>query len=148
MMCWSPLAGGLLTGKYNKDAGPAKESRVGLRADIDLPRYWNDDSFRAIDEVVKVAAEIGKTPAQVALAWPLGDRRVAAVIVGARTAEQLAATLEVGDWDLPDELYTRLANVVPFDHGYPLEWMNTTWDNIAGGEEFSPWKATKRREGH
>jgi aryl-alcohol dehydrogenase-like predicted oxidoreductase len=147
LMCWSPLASGLLTGKYNKDQGPAKESRVGLRADIDLPRYWNDDSFRVIDEVVKVAAETGKTPVQVALAWPLVDRRVSAVIVGIRTVEQLTASLAAGDWDLPDELYARLANVVPFDHGYPREWMDTTWGNIAGGEEFSPWKSTTRRLG-
>jgi aryl-alcohol dehydrogenase-like predicted oxidoreductase len=147
MMCWSPLAGGLLTGKYNKDAGPPKGSRVDLRSDIDLPRYWNDSSFRVIDEVVKVAQETGKTPAQVALAWPLGDRRVATVVVGARTAEQLAASLVVGNWDLPDELHARLANVVPFDHGYPREWIDTTWSNIAGGEEFSPWKAAKRRGG-
>lgn len=145
MMCWSPLAGGLLTGKYSQQDGPAKGSRVDLRSDIDLPRYWNDNSFRVIDEVKRVATETGKTPAQVALAWPLGDRRVTTVIVGARTAEQLASSLEVADWDLSDELYARLSNIVPFDHGYPREWMNTTWGNIAGGEEFSPWKATKRR---
>lgn len=144
MLCWSPLAGGLLTGKYDKDAGPAEESRVGLRAEIDLPRYWNDANFRIIDEVKAVAEECEKSPAQVALSWPLGDRRVSAVIVGARTVEQLTGSLVSGDWDLPDEQYTRLADVVPFDHGYPLEWMDTTWNNIAGQEEFSPWKTLSR----
>ena len=144
MLCWSPLASGMLTGKYNKDAGPTKESRVGLRAEIDLPRYWNDNSFRIIDEVKAVADEREKSPAQVALSWALGDRRISAVIVGARTVEQLASSLVSGDWDLPEELYARLANVVPFDHGYPLEWMDMTWNNIAGQEEFSPWKVSRR----
>jgi aryl-alcohol dehydrogenase-like predicted oxidoreductase len=46
MLCWSPLAGGMLTGKYEQQQGPPAESRVGLRADIDLPRYWNDESFQ------------------------------------------------------------------------------------------------------
>jgi len=81
------------------------------------------------------------------VAWPLVDRRVSAVIVGARTVEQLAASLVAGDWDLPDEHYARLAGVVPFDHGYPLEWMDTSWNNIAGDEEFAPWKSTTRRVG-
>jgi aryl-alcohol dehydrogenase-like predicted oxidoreductase len=147
LMCWSPLASGMLTGKYDQSAGPAKQSRVGLRADIDVPRYWNEASFRIIEEVKQVAAETGKTPAQVALAWPLVDRRVACVIVGVRTVEQVTASLVAGDWDLPDEQYSRLANVIPFDLGYPQQWMDTTWSSIAGGEEFAPWKSTRRRMG-
>ena len=86
MLCWSAIAGGLLAGKYDQKSGPPKDSRVGQRANIDLPRYWNDDSFRIIDEVVAVAKETGKTAAEVAMAWLLGDRRVSAVIVGAKRA--------------------------------------------------------------
>jgi len=138
MLCWSPLAGGLLAGKYDKDAGPKKGSRVEQRANIDLPRYWNDDSFRMIDEVKAVAEELGKPAAQIALAWPLGDRRVSAIIVGTRSEEQLASSLEVADWDLPAEHYERLFQAVPFDHGYPQDWIETTYENIAGQEEFLP----------
>ena len=147
MLCWSPLASGLLTGKYDKDQDPPKDSRIGMRADIDLPRYWNDDSFCILDEVRKIAAETERTPAQVAIAWLLSDRRVTAVIVGARTVEQLQDNLEVGDWDLPEGHYSRLANVVPFDPGYPQDWIDLTWNNIAGEEEFSPWKLTRRPRG-
>lgn len=136
MLCWSPLAGGMLTGKYQKDAGPADDSRVGLRREIDLPRYWNDNSFRIIDEVVAVARETDHTPAQVALAWLLYDQRVTSVIVGSRTADQLTSSLVAGDWDLTDEQYDRLSNVVPFEFGYPREWIEVTWKNIAGQEEF------------
>ncbi len=144
MLCWSPLASGLLTGKYDKKVGPAKDSRVGLRADTDLPRYWNDNSFRIIDEVATVANECDKTSAQVALSWALGDRRISAVIVGARTVEQLAGSLVSGEWGLPDEAYARLTDVVHFDPGYPQDWIDLTWNSIAGQEEFSPWKTSRR----
>ena len=119
MLCWSPLAGGMLAGKYDQQAGPPKDSRVGMRSEIDVPRYWNDDSFRIIHEVVAIATEVEQTPAQVALAWLLGDRRVAAIIVGARTVGQLESSLVVGDWDLDPAHRERLSQVVPFDYGSP-----------------------------
>lgn len=131
LLCWSPLAGGMLTGKYDRQSGPAPESRVALRADVDLPRYWNDASFRILDELVVVAKELQRTPAQVALAWLLHDERVTSVIVGAKSAEQLESSLVAGDWDLPSSCHERLAQVVPFAHGYPREWIEITWPNIA-----------------
>jgi aryl-alcohol dehydrogenase-like predicted oxidoreductase len=146
MMCWSAIAGGLLAGKYDQKSGPPKDSRVGLRANIDLPRYWNDESFRVINEVVAVAKETGKTAAEVAMAWLLGDRRVTSVIVGAKRPEQVTEWLPVGDWDLPSELRDRLTNVVPFFYGYPREWMETTFGNIAGGEEFPSWDVRRAIE--
>ncbi len=140
MLCWSPLGGGMLTGKYRKNDGPAEGSRVELRSNVDLPRYWNDDSFLVIDELLAIAGEVDKSPIEVALAWLLHDRRVTAVVAGARTVEQLQTSLGAGDWDLPDDLHLRLANVVPFRHGYPLDWIETSWGNVAGGEEFPPWE--------
>lgn len=136
LLCWSPLGGGMLTGKYDHAQGPPKESRVGLSAEIDLPRYWNENNFRTIDEVSAVAKELEIQPVQVALGWLLHNRRVTSVIVGARTPEQLEANLAVADWELPDALHTRLTDVVPFPHGYPREWVDISWGNIAGDEEF------------
>jgi aryl-alcohol dehydrogenase-like predicted oxidoreductase len=143
MLCWSPLAGGMLTGKYDQRQGPAADSRVGVRADIDLPRYWSDDSFRIIEELIRVARLVDKTPAQVALSWLLHDRRVTAVIVGARSAEQLDASLVAGDWDLPDDVHEKLTAVIPFVHGYPRDWIDLTWSNISGKEEFKPWEVSR-----
>ena len=134
VMCWSPLASGLLTGKYNSQTGPAADSRVGLRAAIDVPRYWNDTSFRIIQEVQAVAGETGKTPAQVALSWLLSDRRVATVIVGSRRVDQLVDGIAAGDWDLTPEQQKRLAAVAPFAPGYPDEWMQITAGNTTGHE--------------
>ena len=109
-------------------------SRVCLRADIDMPRYWNENSFRVIDEVKAVAKEFGKTPSQVALSWLLFDQRVASVIIGSRKIEQLSEGMESGEWDLPPEQYMRLSKVVPFAQGYPHEWIEITKGNTAGHE--------------
>jgi aryl-alcohol dehydrogenase-like predicted oxidoreductase len=135
LMCWSPLAGGMLTGKYDRQSGPAPDSRVGIRKEIDLPRYWNDDSFRIIDELLAISSETDKTPVQVALAWLLHDRRVSATIVGARKVEQLNDSLGAGDWDLSEDLYDRLSSAVPFSHGYPHDWIELSRANITGHEE-------------
>ena len=140
VLCWSPLAGGMLTGKYRKAAQPPPDSRVALRAEVDLPRYWNEASFRIIDEVVEIANATGRTPAQVALSWLMHDRRVSSVVVGARTPAQLEDSLVSGDWDLPEELWERLTGVVPFTAGYPQDWIELAWGNIAGKEEYPPWE--------
>lgn len=138
LMCWSPLASGLLTGKYDQKSGPTSESRIGQRASIDVPRYWNESSFRIIDEVQAVATETEKSAAQVALAWLLHDTRVASVVIGSRSATQAQDGLVVGDWNLPEEYYKRLSNVVPFPAGYPAEWIDVTKSNTLGDEFSSP----------
>lgn len=128
MICWSPLASGLLSGKYDR-SGPSQDSRVGRRAAIDVPRYWNDQSFDIIDEVVRVAKKVGKTPSQVALAWLLQDQRIASVIVGVKNAEQVREAMQVGDWELEAELRHALSEHVPFPLGYPDDWARVTWHN-------------------
>ncbi len=138
LMCWSPLASGMLSGKYRGKASPDPGSRMGLRARIDVPRYWNDDSRRLVEEVAKVAAAEGKTSSEVALSWLLHDPRVTAVIVGARTVEQLEENCLCGDWDLPDAQWERLTAAVPFSFGYPKEWTEITFPGNVGGEEIAP----------
>lgn len=134
LMCWSPLASGLLTGKYDTSKPPEAKSRIGLRADIDMPRYWNENSFKIIEEVKAVAKETGKTAAQVALAWPLKDKRVTSVIIGSKTVSQIEDGLGVGDWNLTDEQHQRLSNAVPFAMGYPHEWIEVTKGHTTGHE--------------
>ncbi len=138
MICWSPLASGMLTGKYQGQDAPDPDSRFGKNAGVYLPRYWWDDARALVDEVIAVAEEVGKTPAQVSLAWLLGDRRVAAPIVGARTVEQVLDNLEAGEFDLPSELRDRLTDKMPLRHGYPREWMDGTFPNTFKHAEFEP----------
>ena len=138
LLCWSPLGGGLLTGKYPRSDRPAPGTRVDHRAEVDMPRYWNENSFRIIDEVMAVAKEQSKTPSQIALAWLLHDPRVTAVLAGVRNLSQLADNLTVGDWDLGDEEHQRLADVVPYGLGYPQEWIDLTYPLTFNDAEFPP----------
>jgi aryl-alcohol dehydrogenase-like predicted oxidoreductase len=141
LLCWSPLGSGMLTGKYRGVGQPGAETRMGLRANVDVPRYWTADSMRLVEEVARVAAEEGKTMPQVGLSWLLHDRRVTAVIAGVRTVEQLEENSVSADWDLPDAQWSRLEGLVPFPHGYPKDWIDLSLGPNLGGEEFpSLWK--------
>jgi len=129
LICWGPLASGLLTGKYDTDRLPEPETRVGMRSEVDLPRYWNADSFKIIQEVKRVASKHQKSPSQIALAWLLHNPNVASVIVGATSVDQLRNNLEVGQWSLSDEDHRQLSDSVPFRPGYPQDWIELTYGN-------------------
>jgi 1-deoxyxylulose-5-phosphate synthase len=143
MICWSPLAAGMLSGKYRGEDKPDAQSRIGITASVALPRYWFEDALKLIDLVVEVAGKLDRTPSQVALSWLLGDRRVTAAIVGARRVDQIAENLEAGDFDLPAEVRQQLTDTMPLKLGYPYEWMATTMPNTFGKAEFEPRHITR-----
>ncbi len=122
MICWSPLAAGMLSGKYRGQNAPAEGTRHGLQKAIVENRYWFDEARKIVDTVVEVAGRIGRTPSQVALSWLFGDARVTAAIVGARRVEQLTENLEAGDFDLDAEVRAELSGAMPLKLGYPYEW--------------------------
>ena len=102
VICWSPLAGGWLTGKYRRGQPPAPDSRVG-RADRwdDLPDQREDErTWRIIDALLQVAAARGKAVGQVALNWLLQQPGVTAPVIGARTVAQLEENLGSVGWSL------------------------------------------------
>jgi aryl-alcohol dehydrogenase-like predicted oxidoreductase len=138
MICWSPLAAGMLTGKYRGEDKPDEKSRIGQQAAITLPRYWFEDSLKMIDKVVEVADRLGRTPSQVALSWLLGDPRVTAAIIGARRVDQVAENLDAGDFDLPVEVRQELTDAMPLKLGYPYEWMDTNLPGTFGKAELEP----------
>jgi aryl-alcohol dehydrogenase-like predicted oxidoreductase len=110
ILVWSPLAGGLLSGKYRRGAdGPA-----GSRQLTD----WNEPPVRdqeQLYDIVEALIEIGEghgvSAAQVALAWLLERPGVVSVIVGARTDEQLADNLAAAELKLSDDERSRLDEV-------------------------------------
>ena len=136
LICWSPLASGMLTGKYERTDIPMSGTRMAHRADFDIPRYWHARGFKIVDAVKKEAKELDWTPAQIALAWLLYNKTISAVIIGTRATEQIADTIAVGDLDLPEEVWERLNNVVPFEHGYPKSWFELVKKQIYNDMEF------------
>ncbi|MDM0022545.1 aldo/keto reductase [Variovorax saccharolyticus] len=90
LMVWSPLAGGLLSGKYGREPQGGQGSR---RATFDFPPVDKDRAWDCVDAMRPIAEAHGVSVAQVALAWLLHQKQVTSVIVGARRPEQLADNL-------------------------------------------------------
>ena len=117
---YSPLAGGLLTGKYSSAdltaAGSGKSTRKSFNAGLGLVTERN---LAIADVVREVAAELGRTPAQVGLAWLLRNPDVTAPIIGARTPDQLEGNLGALEVELSAAQLTRLDEASAIDLGYP-----------------------------
>jgi aryl-alcohol dehydrogenase-like predicted oxidoreductase len=110
ILVWSPLAGGLLTGKYRRGQRGPEGSR--LLSGWDEPPVRDEDKlYDVVDVLVEVAEGHGASAAQVALAWLLERPAVTSVIVGARTSEQLADNLGAADLSLTAEEQARLEEV-------------------------------------
>ena len=109
-LVWSPLAGGLLTGKYRRDQPDPEQSRL-LSGWDEPPVRDQDKLYDIVETLVAVAADRGASPAQVALAWLLARPAVTSVIIGARTSEQLADNLGAADLTLSEEELARLEEV-------------------------------------
>ena len=86
LMVWSPLAGGLLSGKYSRDSQAEAGSR---RVEFDFPPVDKERGWQAIDAMRPIAAAHGVSVARVALAWLLHQPQVSSVIIGAKRLEQL-----------------------------------------------------------
>jgi aryl-alcohol dehydrogenase-like predicted oxidoreductase len=109
ILIWSPIAGGLLSGKYRRDKD-AEEGRHVSGWD-EPPVRDPDKLYDTIDTLAEIADSHGVSAARVALAWLLERPGVASVIVGARTEEQLADNLAAADLHLSDEDRRRLDEV-------------------------------------
>jgi aryl-alcohol dehydrogenase-like predicted oxidoreductase len=109
-LVWSPLAGGLLSGKYRRGQEDPEGTRK-LGGWDEPPVYDEDALYDTIDVLVEVAEARGVSAAQVALAWLLGRPTVSSVIVGARTDEQLADNLKAAELSLSDDERARLEEV-------------------------------------
>lgn len=101
LMVWSPLAGGLLSGKYKRNG----ENEGGRRVNFDFPPVNKDRVFDVVEALEPMAKEKGVSVAQLALSWLLHQSAVTTVIIGANTTEQLADNLNATNVTFtPDEL--------------------------------------------
>lgn len=101
ILVWSPIAGGLLSGKYRRDGGPKSGRHVG--GFREPPVYDWDKLYDIIDTIVEVADGRGVSGAQVALAWLLGRPGVTSVIIGGRNQEQFEDNLKAAQLVLTEE---------------------------------------------
>ncbi len=90
---WSPLAGGFLTGKYEREGEQPEDSRYGMQPNRGGRNTLTDASFDVLDVVQEIAQEKGCTPSQVALAWCKDQPAITSPIIGPRTMEQLEDNL-------------------------------------------------------
>ena len=118
LMVWSPLAGGLLSGKYARAADDKAEGE-GRRAKLDFPRTDKALAFDLVDAMRPMAESRGVAVSAIALAWLLHKDVVSSVIVGARRADQLAANLAASDVELTADELARLDTPGTPDPEYP-----------------------------
>jgi aryl-alcohol dehydrogenase-like predicted oxidoreductase len=111
VITYSPLGGGLLTGKYGATPAPGSgrlsENRMYTR------RYADAWMFEAAQGLKQIAEETGHSPVSLAVAWAARHPAVTCPIVGARNLEQLEPALKATDIDLPPDLYARLCALTP-----------------------------------
>lgn len=123
---FSPLGGGVLTGKYSRTdlTATSADSDESNRKSFNAGLGMVTERTLAIAEVVReIAAEVGHTSAQVALAWTLQNPGVTAPVIGARTPEQLVGNLGALEVDFTADQLARLDKVSAIDLGYPHDML-------------------------
>jgi aryl-alcohol dehydrogenase-like predicted oxidoreductase len=119
LMVWSPLAGGLLSGKYTRDK---EKEAAGRRANFDFPPVNRDRAFDIIDQLQPMARLKGTTVAGLALAWLLHQSAVTTVIIGANKMDQLEDNLKSIDVKFTAAELEQLDKVSQLPFEYP-GWM-------------------------
>jgi aryl-alcohol dehydrogenase-like predicted oxidoreductase len=144
---WSPLKGGLLSGKYGRAKRPEGEGRHGPDS-----KHFTGRTWAVTDALEAVAAEQGRPVAEVALAWVLARPGVASPILGARTLAQLASNLRSLDVVLTPEQGARLDAASAPDPVFPHGFLANTRAVRQGGTEINgdasePWLLAPKHDG-
>ncbi len=128
---WSPLAGGILSGKFSGEQGPEPGTRIE-------PSSITEHQHQVAMTVQSVASELGATPSQVALAWVRTRSPAIHPIVGARRLDQLLDNLGVVDITLPSDAIAQLEASSPIDLGFPTTFIAETTPWVFGASSFAP----------
>ncbi|HCP44476.1 MAG TPA: aldo/keto reductase [Deltaproteobacteria bacterium] len=116
---FSPLAQGVLTGKYSGGRLPAGSRGADEHRNVFMASLRDEQALKAVDQMVGLADEQGCSPAQLALAWCLRDQAVASVICGATRPEQVEENITASEVDLSDDVIERLDALFPPPEGPP-----------------------------
>jgi len=140
---WSPLGGGMLTGKYTRDS--MGEGRLEKLKDTANP-VWHkltDKNFDIVDVLLDVSKQTGQSPAQVALNWVTKRPGVTSTIIGATKMSQLEDNLTALEFDLPDEARARLDEASAPERHFPYIFFAGHIQNmVTGGAQIqheTPW---------
>ena len=120
-VCFSPLAHGMLTGKY-KPGEPAPNGTRAADPDqnaVMMNLYWNEENKRKGQELAGIAADMGVTAAQLSLAWCLRRSEVTSVIVGASRVEQVRENTAAADIEIPADVLAKLDEIFPLPSDIP-----------------------------
>jgi aryl-alcohol dehydrogenase-like predicted oxidoreductase len=116
LLVWSPLAGGLLSGKFSRENQNPQGSR---RSEFDYPLVDKERTWRILDAMAPIAAAHDCSPARISLAWLLAKPVVTSVIIGAKRLEQLQDNLSASALQLTADEMNRLDEVSALTPEYP-----------------------------
>jgi aryl-alcohol dehydrogenase-like predicted oxidoreductase len=107
---FSPLAHGVLTGKYLPGQPPPEGTRAAdpSQNSIMMNMYWSEENLRKVQEIGSIAGDLGLTTSQLSLAWVLRHQAVTSIISGVTKVSQLKDNLVAADAKLPDDVYAKL----------------------------------------
>ena len=134
LLVWSPLAGGLLSGKFGPGSNMAEGTR---RAAFDFPPVDRDRAWACVDVMREIAGAHGSTVPRVALAWLLAKPYVTSVLIGARRLDQLDDNLAAVDLTLTADDMARLDEVSAVPPEYPV-WMLQRQGSMRIPQPFTP----------
>ncbi|MGF1457779.1 MAG: aldo/keto reductase [Leptolyngbyaceae cyanobacterium] len=136
IMVWSPLASGLLSGKYRpSEQGGEGEGRLAMLAGSGNPAFdkFTDKNWAIVAELEKVAQELERSMAQIALNWVANRPSVASVIVGATKLHQLKDNLGALDFAIPPALHQRLESISRPARQFPYTFFEPSLQGMING---------------
>ena len=136
VMVWSPLASGLLSGKYRPSTGSGTgEGRLKTIEGSGNPAFekFTERNWTIVAELERVAAELGRSMAQVAVNWVANRPGVATVLVGATKPHQLQDNLGALDFDIPEELAQRLDQASAMPKRFPYLFFGPEIQGMVAG---------------
>ncbi|HEY3037821.1 MAG TPA: aldo/keto reductase [Pyrinomonadaceae bacterium] len=140
---WSPLAGGFLSGKYQRQGNTGTgEGRLEITKQIPNPAFqrFTEHNWRILDALLEVSKQIGRPPAQVALNWVVTQPGVTSTIIGASKLGQLEDNLRCGEFEIPIDLRRKLDEVSTLEPGNPYTFFEPEMQGmISGGTSLYPW---------
>lgn len=111
---FSPLAQGVLTGKYKRDQAYPTGSRAISQTDGQVVRMLTEDTFDKIEKLIETASELNIPPSVLAMAWILQKKSISCLITGASSITQLKSNLQASGFIIPDEIMKKIEAIFKF----------------------------------